>query len=240
MTTTDALPIACTLGPGEFDDRLASIAALNREALLHHERRDLVLELRYAPEARSRVRQLVRSEQKCCAFLRFHLNESTHEVRLTITAPKEVREAADMLFEKFVAEPSQCSTPAYCACSAAGSASPSNEPLGSKAAGAAAITLSAGAVACGACCVLPFILPTTILAGTGSLLSSFIHMHWWMTGLSVFAVVGAWGWMAWQMHRTGRKPARATLVMMIASTVFMTVSLIWPLIEKPLIRALRA
>jgi hypothetical protein len=47
MTTTEALPIACTLNPGEFKDRLAWIGVLTRDALRSHERRDLVLHLRY-------------------------------------------------------------------------------------------------------------------------------------------------------------------------------------------------
>jgi hypothetical protein len=239
MTIVEALPIACTLAPREFNDRLASIAALNRDALRNYERRDLVLELRYALEARERVHEMVRNEQKCCAFLAFELHEVGSVIRLTVTAPERAREAADALFEQFVAD---APAPSSCACASSASIVkiPAKEPPGSKAAGAAAMTLSTGAVACGACCVLPFTLPATVLASTGSLLSSFVHMHWWFTVLSVLAVMGAWGWIAWQMRRTGRKPATATLVMMTASTVFMMVSLMWPLIEKPLIRVLRA
>ncbi len=33
MTIVDASPIACTLAPGAFKDRLAWIAALNKDAL---------------------------------------------------------------------------------------------------------------------------------------------------------------------------------------------------------------
>lgn len=56
MTITEAPPIACTLASGAFKDRLAWIGALTRNTLRSHERRDLVLDLRYAPEARDRVR----------------------------------------------------------------------------------------------------------------------------------------------------------------------------------------
>jgi hypothetical protein len=100
---TKAPPIACTLLPGEFKDRLASIGALTRHALRSHERRGLVLHLRYAPEARDRVREMVRNEQTCCSFLAFDVREGPNEVRLTITAPEAAREAADLLFEHFVA-----------------------------------------------------------------------------------------------------------------------------------------
>ncbi|MGK9170301.1 hypothetical protein KXR53_28645 [Inquilinus limosus] len=102
MATSETPPIACTLPPGEFQDRLAWIAALTRDALRSHERHDLVLDLAYAPEAVDRVREMVRRERRCCAFLSFDLREMPHEVRLTIEAPEEAREAADMLFTQFV------------------------------------------------------------------------------------------------------------------------------------------
>jgi Co/Zn/Cd efflux system component len=95
--------IACTLGAADFQSRLASIAALARDALRKHERRDLVLELSYAREARDRVREMVRLEQACCAFMTFELRESADDVRLTIAAPEEARDAAAMLFEHFIA-----------------------------------------------------------------------------------------------------------------------------------------
>jgi hypothetical protein len=237
MTIVETLPIACTLAPKDFKGRLALIAALNKDALLKYERSDLVLQLRYAPEARDRVHEMVHNEQTCCAFLAFELHEVGDEIRLTVTAPERAREAADALFEQLVAN---APAPSSCACASSALIVSSKEPPGSKAAGATAMTLSTGALACGACCVLPFTLPATVLASTGSLLSSLVHMHWWMTALSVLAVMGAWGWIAWQMRRTGRKPATATMMMMTASTLFMAVSLMWPLIEKPLIRALRA
>lgn len=55
MTIVDTPPISCTLAPGEFKQRLARIAALNKEALRKYERRDLVLYLTYAPEGKSVV-----------------------------------------------------------------------------------------------------------------------------------------------------------------------------------------
>jgi hypothetical protein len=56
--------------------RLAWIGELTRDALLGSERRGLVLELRYALEAADRVREMVRMEQACCAFLTFDLQET--------------------------------------------------------------------------------------------------------------------------------------------------------------------
>src|SRR3977135_295633 len=107
MTMTKAPPIACTLAPGDFKDRLAWIGTLTRDALRSSERRDLVLDLRYAPGAGDRVREMVRKEQTCCSFLTFDLHEDPQEIKLIITAPEEARGAVDMLFELIVAAPSQ-------------------------------------------------------------------------------------------------------------------------------------
>ena len=167
MTIVEAPLIACTLAPGKFKDRLAWIAALNKDALRKYERRGLVLELNYAPEARERVHEMVRNEQACCAFLAFELHEAGNEIRLTVTAPERAREAADTLFEQFVANAPALSSRA-CAPSASVVKTPSKEPPGSKAAGVMAATLSTGAVACGVCCVLPSALPATVLASIGA------------------------------------------------------------------------
>ena len=238
MTIVEASPIACTLRLGEFKDRLAWIAALNKDALRKYERRDLVLELSYAPEAREHVHEMVRNEQACCAFLAFELHETGNEIRLTVTAPETARGAADALFEQFVVN---APAPSSCACATSASVvkTSSKEPPGSKAAGITAVTLSTGAVACGVCCVLPFALPATILASTGSLLAWFVKLHVWVTILAILSVVGAWGWITWQTRRTRRKPATSTLFMMGAATVLLTAAVLWPLLEKPLIRMLR-
>jgi hypothetical protein len=84
------IPIACTLSATDYRARLAEIAALSRDALRHVERRGLTLDLRYAPEAAARVRQLVEQERTCCAFLQFDLHESADEVQSTAagTSPR--------------------------------------------------------------------------------------------------------------------------------------------------------
>jgi hypothetical protein len=110
---TETAPIACTLAPRDFKDRLASINTLARDALRGHKREGLVLELRYAPEARDRVREMVCNEQTCCAFLDFQLRESPAEIQLTIVAPEAARESAEMMFEQLVAG---ASTSSVCGC----------------------------------------------------------------------------------------------------------------------------
>jgi len=96
-------PIACTLGSGDYKERLAWIADLARDGLLGSRRDDLRLELRYARNVADRIREMVEKEQVCCAFLDFELSESDEGVHLTITAPERARNVADALFEQFVA-----------------------------------------------------------------------------------------------------------------------------------------
>jgi hypothetical protein len=103
MTSSKTPPIGCTLAPGDYYARLAWIAELTRDALLAFERRGFVLELRYALEAAGRVREMVRKEQACCAFLTFDLQETPREIRLTIRAPEDARGAIALLFGQFLA-----------------------------------------------------------------------------------------------------------------------------------------
>ena len=113
MTPNNA-PIACTLGGVDYAERLAWIARLNHDGLLSHERHDAALELRYAPTVRGRVHELVRKESECCAFLTFALDESGSDVRLTITVPDRVRDAADHFFEPFLTSKAPVSTSGCC------------------------------------------------------------------------------------------------------------------------------
>jgi hypothetical protein len=113
MTNGGSAPIACTLTPGDYRARLAWLADLTREALRSQARRDLELELVYSAEAAERVREMVREEQDCCAFLTFDLDERQDEIRLTIKAPEGAREAADMLFGQF---PPSAEARAGCGC----------------------------------------------------------------------------------------------------------------------------
>jgi hypothetical protein len=107
-------PVACTLAPGDFSDRVEAIAALNRDALQRYTRDDLALDLVYASMASPRVRDMVRREQECCAFLRFDVLEDANAVRVRITAPETARSVASSLFEQFISK-ADASTPA-CGC----------------------------------------------------------------------------------------------------------------------------
>ena len=102
MESRDGLPIACTLQAGSYQERLAWIAALARDGLRGVSREDLRLELRYARDVATRVRDMVSKEQDCCGFLSFEVTESEEDLYVTITAPERARDVADGLFEQLV------------------------------------------------------------------------------------------------------------------------------------------
>ncbi len=111
--TSEQKTIACTLTSAQLQNRLTSIGELARDALRHHERHDLVLKLHYALDAAERVGEMVGNEKECCSFLTFDLRVAD-EVKLTITAPEEGREAAESLFEQFIAPPLSSPAPGCC------------------------------------------------------------------------------------------------------------------------------
>lgn len=94
-------PIACTLDAGDFKARTSQIEALASRHLLRVSRQPLSIELTYAAEALPELRELVRKEEECCAFLDFDLTEIPDGLRLKITAPEAVGDAADTLFSHF-------------------------------------------------------------------------------------------------------------------------------------------
>lgn len=100
---SESLPIACTLGAGDLKARLAWIADLNRGHLKRHARNDLALTLVYDRSARDDVARLAAQEGECCAFLAFDVADGPEGTVLTVTAPEDAREAADTLFEGFMA-----------------------------------------------------------------------------------------------------------------------------------------
>ena len=102
-----AAPIACTLTPGNYKARVLRIRDLAAHSLRTARRELLRLHLTYAPAAAHEVRSLVREEQACCAFLQFGVRDDAQCVHVTITAPKEARDAADDLFAHFAPELAQ-------------------------------------------------------------------------------------------------------------------------------------
>ena len=97
------VPIACTLGAGDYQERVRWIADLNQRSLRDHHRDDLTLRIDYEAGALADVEEHVRQEAACCAFLTFQVERHRDYVHLTVTAPEEARLAADSLFEDFIA-----------------------------------------------------------------------------------------------------------------------------------------
>jgi hypothetical protein len=128
-------------------------------------------------------------------------------------------------------------TPSRCACSA----SQSSKGQGiEKAASITAATLATGAAACAACCILPFALPAAALASIGSIIALFEHAYRWMTDLASVVAIASWAWIAWQSLHNSRKPSTLSLSIMVMASGIITIALLWPLIERPIIEALRS
>lgn len=105
--------------------------------------------------------------------------------------------------------------------------------------GAMAAIAATGAVACSACCVLPFALPAAALAMTGGALAWFGGLHAWVTLVAGAAVVAGWLWVGAQMRTSGRRPAKSTLVVMATATALLAVAVAWPRIEPVFVALLR-
>lgn len=95
-----ALEIVCTLGTGDFKQRVADIRELAARSLRRSERSELTLNLIYDRDALAEVQDIVAKESECCKFLDFEIIHDRSGVYLTIIAP----EAADVLFAHFAPE----------------------------------------------------------------------------------------------------------------------------------------
>ena len=109
-----------------------------------------------------------------------------------------------------------------------------------RAARGAALTVAAGAVACGVCCVLPFALPAVALASAGGVIAWFSGVQFWATVLAAIIVAAAWIWIVVQSVRAKAKPARSTIYMMGIATSVLLLALFWSRIEPLIIQALKA
>jgi hypothetical protein len=104
-------------------------------------------------------------------------------------------------------------------------------------AGAAAMS-GLAAAACASCCILPFTLPAVVLANIGGALALLDHAHLWVTRGAIGAVACAWGWLIVQSARTGKRPARSTVILMLVATALTIAAASWPLIEPVAFHAL--
>lgn len=97
--------------------------------------------------------------------------------------------------------------------------------------GATAAAVSTAAVACAACCVLPFALPAAALASFGGVLGWLAGAYRWVTLVAVMTVAAAWLWVAYQSYRSRAKPRSSTLLVMAGATTMLGLALLWPTLE---------
>lgn len=233
-------PIACTLGAGDFKARMAWIADLNARALQTHRRKGLDLVLTYRAEAREDVLSMVRGEQACCAFLTFEVWEEPGIVKVRISAPPAARESAEAVFAPFVSSaPIEAPRGDCCGTSGPTDRLPAARPFAkSPIVGAAAALAATGALACAACCVVPFALPAAALAMSGGVLAWFSGLTPWITAIALLAVGGGWIWLAMATLRSGRRPSWPTLIALGWATLMLAGALAWGQIEDPVRHAL--
>ncbi len=97
-------PIACSLGAGELEQRLAEIAAIGSSSLISRDREGDRHFLRFRADAttRRRLEAIVFAEGECCSFLELSLSEDAGELVLSIGAPKDAEEVAAGLAGAFI------------------------------------------------------------------------------------------------------------------------------------------
>lgn len=103
----------------------------------------------------------------------------------------------------------------------------------------AAGVAAAGALACAACCILPFALPAAALAIAGGALAWLASIYEQAIVAAVALVAAAWVWVVWQSWRTRRRPATATVSVMLAASAMLVLAHFWPAIE-PIARVVLA
>ncbi len=109
-----------------------------------------------------------------------------------------------------------------------------------KAVGLTTVLATAGVVgACALCCTLPVAFPAITLALLGGGVAFLGPVHKAMTVGGLLAVFAAWAWVWLQSRRTGRRPARVTVRLLLLATALLAIALAWPLVEVPLLALLR-
>jgi hypothetical protein len=86
-------PIACTLEPGRYADRIGELTALAARALRSREQTAGGERLVFTdtPETERELRAVIAAEASCCAFLRLDLARSDDGLVLDIAGPHEAR-----------------------------------------------------------------------------------------------------------------------------------------------------
>ncbi len=91
------LPVVCSLGAGDLEQRLAAIGEIGAESLIDREVEKGKHRLRFRsdPKTRQRLEDAIAAEAECCAFLDLSLEEDGGELILSIAAPEAGQATAD-------------------------------------------------------------------------------------------------------------------------------------------------
>lgn len=89
-----------------------------------------------------------------------------------------------------------------------------------------------GAVACGACCALPFALPAVSVAlGSGAVQWS-AGANIIVSSVALLALVAAWLWVLMSARRSGRKVGTSTMIALGGASTVWLIGLVWPWIDR--------
>lgn len=227
----------CSLEGRSFQHRVAWIAALNQKHLRNSHRDGRMLTLAYDLAAHPEVEELVQREKECCSFLDLAIREAD-PLTLVITVPEEVAGNVDDYLAPFLGR-SAATDAAECCGGCDVPAATTKVPA--KAAswiGLSATASTTALVACGACCVIPLVVPAIGATALGGALAWFGRAHAWITIAAVLVVVLAWGWIAYQHRVRNAKISRVALAGMAASTLLAALAVAWPQFEPALLAAL--
>ena len=95
MTTT---PASCSLSGSEYVERRDMWERLNERALREQRTTPEGMELDYAPDAETELRELARLEANCCSFAEWSVASDGGELRLRVTAPPDSVASVQALF----------------------------------------------------------------------------------------------------------------------------------------------
>ena len=93
-------PIACTLTPGQYQDRTGELAGLAARALRSREQTADGERLVFTdtPDTERELRAVMAAESSCCAFLRMDLQRADDGLVLEIAGPADARPIIQELF----------------------------------------------------------------------------------------------------------------------------------------------
>jgi hypothetical protein len=97
------IPLACSLSPGDYRERLEQIREIGRQVLIAADDRGEGVRLVFAddPGVQADLAGIVEAEAACCPFLDLELGHGPEGIWLTIEAPTEAAPLVSDLVASF-------------------------------------------------------------------------------------------------------------------------------------------